>query len=148
MCLETGFGKIKKHQSRIEKKHPRHHLLSFPRTCRRTGSMFGVWSTSTSQPTVTTATPCCSEFASRASAAPVSLFFKGFLCLFTSPRIDYSPPLTPSSLCFRHYLFVFPFVFNCFSLYSLRLTQMYVVCCAWVPPSQCCFSIKGPHSHH
>lgn len=63
-------------------------LLSLPRMYKKTGSMFGVWSTSTSRLTVTTATPCCSEFASRASAAPVSIFFcpSAFLCLFTSPR--------------------------------------------------------------
>lgn len=79
---------------------------------RRMGSMFGVWSTSTNQRTVTTARPCCSESVSRASAAPVSLCLplcfplSTSLCLHFSCSSDFlsSPSLSlPLSLFLQLY---------------------------------------------
>lgn len=65
-------------------------FLTPPRMYRKMGSMFGVWSTSTNQRTVTTARPCCSESASRASAAPVSLCLPLCFPLSTSLCLHFS----------------------------------------------------------
>jgi len=60
------------------------HSPVVSRTCRRTGSTCGASSTSTSRPTATSATPCCSGSASRASAAHVS----PRLLVSSSPRLS------------------------------------------------------------
>lgn len=86
-----------------------HPILSPARMYRKTDNMFGVWSTSTNLPTVTTVTLCCLEFANRASAVPVSLCVPSlYLLAFSIPShfmvSIFFPSVTSYPLLPCHYL--------------------------------------------